>query len=176
MRVVQDAPGVGRDSSWFRFVDAGCCRRHAFSLITTGTDGQCAGPAACVSPNVLRTRTFAKAGEGRMFQPGLSSRSWSVGMLRRTYIGLTLGNTVQFGGSRCWQVVGIFDAGGSAVDLWRSGCDAKLLNEILKRPDNVFQSVTVPPRLSADFSAIQRRCQLRSAHERGRHEGDRLLR
>jgi putative ABC transport system permease protein len=37
--------------------------------------------------------------------------------------------------------VGVFDAGGSSFDseVW---CDGKLLNEILKRPDNVFQSVT----------------------------------
>jgi putative ABC transport system permease protein len=38
--------------------------------------------------------------------------------------------------------VGIFDAGGSSFDseVW---CDAKILNEVLKRPDNIFQSVTV---------------------------------
>jgi putative ABC transport system permease protein len=137
VRVVQDAPGVGRDSSG-PLVTQEVVGVMPFPLISTGTDANV--QVRGVSSNVLRIRTFAKVSEGRMFQPGLSEIV--VGRnASRTYIGLTLGNTVQFGGGR-WQVVGIFDAGGSAFDseIW---CDAKLLNEILKRPDNVFQSVTV---------------------------------
>jgi putative ABC transport system permease protein len=137
VRVVQDAPGVARDSSG-PLVTQEVVGVMPFPLISTGTDANV--QVRGVSSNVLRVRTFAKITEGRMFQPGLSEivvgRNSS-----RTYIGLTLGNTVQFGGGR-WQVVGIFDTGGSAFDseIW---CDAKLLNEILKRPDNIFQSVTV---------------------------------
>ena len=137
VRVVQDAPGVARDSSG-PLVTQEVVGVMPFPLITTGTDANV--QVRGVSSNVLRIRTFAKVSEGRMFQPGLSEIV--VGRnASRTYIGLTLGNTVQFGGGR-WQVVGIFDAGGSAFDseIW---CDAKLLNEILKRPDNIFQSVTV---------------------------------
>jgi putative ABC transport system permease protein len=137
VRVVQDAPGVGRDSSG-PLVTQEVVGVMPFPLISTGTDANV--QVRGVSSNVLRIRTFAKVTEGRMFQPGLSEIV--VGRnASRTYIGLTLGNTVQFGGGR-WQVVGIFDAGGSAFDseIW---CDAKLLNEILKRPDNIFQSVTV---------------------------------
>lgn len=53
---------------------------------------------------------------------------------------LAVGNTLDFGGGH-WKIVGIFDAGGSAFDseIW---CDAPVLNEVLKRPDNLFQSVT----------------------------------
>lgn len=137
VRVVQDAPGVARDSSG-PLVTQEVVGVMPFPLISTGTDANV--QVRGVSSNVLRIRTFAKVTEGRMFQPGLSEIV--VGRnASRTYIGLTIGNTVQFGGGR-WQVVGIFDAGGSAFDseIW---CDAKLLNEILKRPDNVFQSVTV---------------------------------
>jgi putative ABC transport system permease protein len=137
VRVVQDAPGVARDSSG-PLVTQEVVGVMPFPLITTGTDANV--QVRGVSSNVLRVRTFAKITEGRMFQPGLSEIV--VGRnASRTYIGLTLGNTVQFGGGR-WQVVGIFDTGGSAFDseIW---CDAKLLNEILKRPDNIFQSVTV---------------------------------
>jgi putative ABC transport system permease protein len=137
VRVVQDAPGVARDSSG-PLVTQEVVGVMPFPLISTGTDANV--QVRGVSSNVLRVRTFAKIAEGRMFQPGLSEIV--VGRnASRTYIGLTLGNTVQFGGGR-WQVVGIFDAGGSAFDseIW---CDAKLLNEILKRPDNIFQSVTV---------------------------------
>jgi putative ABC transport system permease protein len=137
VRVVQDAPGVARDSSG-PLVTQEVVGVMPFPLISTGTDANV--QVRGVSPNVLRVRTFARINEGRMFQPGLSEIV--VGRnASKTYIGLTLGNTVQFGGGR-WQVVGIFDAGGSAFDseIW---CDAKLLNEILKRPDNIFQSVTV---------------------------------
>jgi putative ABC transport system permease protein len=54
---------------------------------------------------------------------------------------LTLGNTVNFGGGH-WQVVGIFDAGGSSFDseVW---CDARVLDDVYKRPSNIFQSATV---------------------------------
>jgi putative ABC transport system permease protein len=137
VRVVQDAPGVARDSSG-PLVTQEVVGVMPFPLITTGTDANV--QVRGVSSNVLRIRTFAKIAEGRMFQPGLSEIV--VGRnASRTYSGLTLGNSVQFGGGH-WQVVGIFDAGGSAFDseIW---CDAKLLNEILKRPDNIFQSVTV---------------------------------
>jgi putative ABC transport system permease protein len=137
VRVVQDAPGVARDSSG-PLVTQEVVGVMPFPLITTGTDANV--QVRGVSSNVLRIRTFAKIAEGRMFHPGLSEIV--VGRnASRTYSGLTLGNSVQFGGGH-WQVVGIFDAGGSAFDseIW---CDAKLLNEILKRPDNIFQSVTV---------------------------------
>src|SRR5690349_8429368 len=137
VRVVQDAPGVARDSAG-PLVTPEVVGAMPFPLISTGTDANV--QVRGVSSNVLRVRTFAKIAEGRMFQPGLSEIV--VGRnASKTYIGLNVGNSVQFGGGR-WQVVGIFDAGGSAFDseIW---CDAKLLNEILKRPDNIFQSVTV---------------------------------
>ena len=137
VRVVQDEPGVARDASG-PLVTQEVVGVMPFPLISTGTDANV--QVRGVSSNVLRVRTFAKITEGRMFQPGLSEIV--VGKnASKSYVGLTVGNLVQFGGGR-WQVVGIFDAGGSAFDseIW---CDAKLLNEILKRPDNVFQSITV---------------------------------
>jgi putative ABC transport system permease protein len=137
VRVVQDEPGVARDASG-PLVTQEVVGVMPFPLISTGTDANV--QVRGVSSNVLRVRTFARISEGRMFQPGLSEIV--VGKnASKSYVGLSVGNTVQFGGGR-WQVVGIFDTGGSAFDseIW---CDAKLLNEILKRPDNVFQSITV---------------------------------
>src|SRR3981189_521271 len=75
-----------------------------------------------------------------MFEPGLSEMV--VGKnASKTYAGLTLDNIVKYDGGR-WKIVGVFDAGGSSFDseVW---CDAKILNEVLKRPNNVFQSATV---------------------------------
>ncbi|HTS69469.1 MAG TPA: ABC transporter permease, partial [Terriglobia bacterium] len=58
-----------------------------------------------------------------------------------SYSGLTLGNQVKFGGGE-WTIVGIFDAGGSSFDseVW---CDSRVLDDVYKRPTNIFQSATV---------------------------------
>lgn len=137
VRIIQDEPGVASDGSG-ALVTQEVVGVVPFPLISTGTDAnvQIRG----VSPNVFHIRTFARIIQGRMFQPGLAELV--VGKnASRTYGGLTAGNTVNFGGGR-WQVVGIFDAGGSSFDseVW---CDARILNEVLKRPDNIFQSATV---------------------------------
>ena len=137
VRIVQDAPGIARDAAG-PLVTQEVVGVVPFPLISTGTDANV--QVRGVSANVLQIRTFVKIAQGRMFQPGLSELI--VGKnASKTYSGLTLGNTVNFGGGR-WKIVGVFDAGGSAFDseVW---CDAKILNEVLKRPPTVFQSVTV---------------------------------
>ena len=137
VKVIQDAPGVARDASG-PLVTQEVVGVMPFPLISTGTDANV--QVRGVSPNVLSIRTFVKIAQGKMFQPGLSELI--VGKnASKTYAGLTLGNAVDFGGGR-WKIVGIFDAGGSSFDseVW---CDAKILNEVMKRPDNVFQSITV---------------------------------
>ena len=137
VRVAQDGPGVAHDANG-PLVTQEVVGVVPFPLISTGTDAnvQIRG----VSPNVLTIRNFAKIVEGRMFQPGLAELV--VGKnASRTYAGLTVGNSVNFGGGR-WQVVGVFDAGGSSFDseVW---CDAHILSQVLKRPDNIFQSATI---------------------------------
>jgi len=137
IRIVQDAPGVARDAEG-PLVTQEVVGVMPFPLISTSTDANV--QVRGVSPNVLRIRTFAKIVQGRMFQPGLAELVAGKNA-SRTYQGLTVGNTVDFGGGH-WKVVGIFDAGGSSFDseVW---CDAHILNEVLKRPDNIFQSSTV---------------------------------
>lgn len=137
VKIVQDAPGIARDAVG-PLITQEVVGVIPFPLITTGTDANV--QVRGVSPNVLRIRTFVKMAQGRMFQPGLSELV--VGKnAAHTYAGLKLGDSVAFGGGN-WKVVGIFDAGGSAFDseVW---CDSKILNDVLKRPDNIFQSVTV---------------------------------
>lgn len=137
VRIVQDAPGIARDASG-PLITQEVVGVVPFPLVSTGTDANV--QVRGVSPNVLSIRTFVRVSEGRMFEPGLSELI--VGRnASKSYTGLTLGNTVNFGGGR-WKVVGIFDAGGSAFDseVW---CDAHILAQVLKRPDNIFQSVTV---------------------------------
>jgi putative ABC transport system permease protein len=138
VKVVQDKPGVARDASGQPLVTQEVVGVIPIPLISTGTDANV--EVRGVSPNVLEIRRFVKIVQGRMFHSGLDELV--VGRnASKTYEGLTVGNTVNFGGGH-WKVVGMFDAGGSSFDseVW---CDARILNEVLKRPDNVFQSATV---------------------------------
>src|SRR6516164_3344183 len=137
IKIIADAPGIARDANG-PLLTQDVVGVFPFPLISTGTDANV--QVRGVSPNVLEIRRFAKIVEGRMFSSGVSELI--VGKnASRTYRGLTLGNRVNFSGGK-WTVVGIFDAGGSAFDseVW---CDAHILADILKRPNNIFQSVTV---------------------------------
>jgi putative ABC transport system permease protein len=137
IKVIADAPGIARDANG-PLLTQDVVGVIPFPLISTGTDANV--QVRGVSPNVLEIRKFAKIVQGRMFGSGVSELI--VGKnAARTYRGLTLGNQVNFAGGK-WTVVGIFDSGGSAFDseVW---CDAHILADILKRPNNIFQSVTV---------------------------------
>jgi putative ABC transport system permease protein len=137
VKIMQDAPGVARNSDG-PLVTSEVVVVAPFPLRSTGTDANV--QVRGVSSNVLTIRTNTKIVQGRMFRPGLSELV--VGKnANTTYSGLTVGNTVDFGGGH-WQIVGVFDAGGSAFDseVW---CDARVLDDVYKRPTNVFQSVTV---------------------------------
>jgi putative ABC transport system permease protein len=145
VKVVQDEPGVARDSSG-PLVTQEVVGVMPFPLISTGTDANV--QVRGVSANVLRIRKFVKIVQGKMFEPGLSELV--VGKnASKTYAGLTLGNTVRFGGGQ-WKVVGVFDAGGSSFDseVW---CDGKIFSDVLKRPENIFQSATVHLNSPEDF-------------------------
>jgi putative ABC transport system permease protein len=149
VRIIQDAPGIARNANG-PLVTQEVVGVMPFPLISTGTDAnvQIRG----VSPNVLDIRTFVKMAEGRMFQPGLFEVV--VGRnVPKTYAGLKLGNDVDFGGAH-WKVVGVFDAGGSAFDseVWS---DSRVFNDILKRPPNIFQSVTVHLDSPASFQQFK---------------------
>ncbi|MFZ0744391.1 MAG: ABC transporter permease [Terracidiphilus sp.] len=138
VKLVQDKPGVARDASGQPLVTQEVVGVVPIPLISTGTDANV--EVRGVSPNVLQIRKFVNVVQGRMFHSGLDELV--VGKnASKTYAGLTVGNTVDFGGGH-WKVVGVFDAGGSSFDseLW---CDSRILNEVLKRPENIYQSATV---------------------------------
>lgn len=150
VKIIKDAPGVARDTHGSPLVTQEVVGVMPFPLISNGADANT--QVRGVSPNVLEVRRTVKITQGRMLQPGLAELV--VGKnAATTYYGLALGpngakrpvplavgNTVDFGGGH-WTIAGIFDASGSAFDseVW---CDAPVLNEVLKRPDNLFQSVT----------------------------------
>ena len=137
VKIIQDAPGIARGADG-PLLTPEAVLMAPIPLRSTGTDANV--ELRGVAPNVFAIRGNVKITEGRMFRPGLSELV--VGKnARATYSGLTLGSTIALGSAR-WQVVGTFDAGGSAFDSEVWG-DAHLLNGAYKRPDTLSQSVTV---------------------------------
>jgi putative ABC transport system permease protein len=137
VKIIQDAPGIARGADG-PLMTPEAVLMAPIPLRSTGTDANV--ELRGVAPNVFAIRRNVKIIEGRMFRPGLSELI--VGKnAKATYSGLTLGSTIGLGSVR-WQVVGIFDAGGSAFDSEVWG-DAHLLNGAYKRPDTLSQSVTV---------------------------------
>jgi putative ABC transport system permease protein len=138
VKIIQDAPGIARGADG-PLLTAEAVLMAPIPLRSTGTDANV--ELRGVSPSVLAIRSNVKIIEGRMFRPGLSEIV--VGKnARATYTGLTLGSTIWLGSAR-WQVVGVFDAGGSAFDSEVWG-DAHLLNAAFPpRPETLSQSVTV---------------------------------
>jgi putative ABC transport system permease protein len=137
VKILQDATGVARAEGQ-PLVSPEVVLIAPFPLVTTGTDANV--QVRGISPKALAVRDQIKIAQGRMIQPGLYELI--IGRnVSHTYGGLSLGKSVKFGGAT-WQVVGVFDAGGSAFDseLW---CDAKLLKQAYHRPEDFNNSVTV---------------------------------
>jgi putative ABC transport system permease protein len=137
VKIIQDAPGIARGTDG-PLVTPESVLMAPIPLLSTGTDANV--ELRGVSPNVLEIRKQVKIVQGRMFKSGLAEVV--VGKnANTTYSGLTLGKTIKLG-SVPWQVVGVFDAGGSSFDseVW---ADAHLLTAAYNRPENSFQSVTV---------------------------------
>ena len=150
VKLVQDKPGVARDAAGQPLLTQEVVGVIPIPLISTGTDANV--EVRGVAPNVLQIRKFVKIVQGQMFHSGLDELV--VGKnASKTYEGLTVGNTVNFGGGH-WKVVGVFDAGGSSFDseVW---CDSRILNEVLKRPENIFQSATVHLTSPAAFDTFK---------------------
>jgi putative ABC transport system permease protein len=137
VKIIQDAPGIARGTNG-PLVTPEAVLMAPIPLISTGTDANV--ELRGVSPNVLEIRKQVKIVQGRMFQPGLAEVI--VGKnANTTYSGLKLGNSISLGKMR-WQVVGVFDAGGSSFDSEVWG-DSHLLTAAYDRPDTFFQSATV---------------------------------
>jgi putative ABC transport system permease protein len=137
INVLQDKPGIARDNGKPE-VSPEVVVIAAFPMISTGTDANV--QVRGLSEEVLKVRKNVHMIEGRFFQPGLAELV--IGRnVPSTYQGLELGRQVSFGGGT-WNIVGVFDAGGSAFDseIW---VDSRVLNQVYKRPDNLFQDATV---------------------------------
>ncbi len=147
--VIESAPGVAHGPGG-PLVSAEVVVIAGFTLKKTGTiaNAQIRG----VSPSALAVRDGVRVVRGRFLTPGLNELV--VGRnAARSYAGLDLGSSVAFGGGQ-WRVVGIFDTGGSAFDseIW---ADANVVSQVYKRPQNIFQSVTVRLESEASFATFK---------------------
>jgi putative ABC transport system permease protein len=137
-RIVADAPGVARDRWGSPLVSAEVVAIGPFRHRASASEAL--AQVRGVSEQALRVRDNLRISEGRFLRPGLAELV--VGKKAAAmYEGFSLGESPRFGG-RTWKVVGILDASGSAFDseVW---ADARVLNQTFKRPEHIFQSVTV---------------------------------
>lgn len=133
-RLISEAPGIetgphGAKASPELFVIIG------HPLRRSGSDANV--PLRGLTPVALEVRPAIAFVEGRMFRPGTTEIV--VGRAAsQQFSGLSIGSTVRSGENN-WQVVGIFDAGGSVAEseLW---CDDKVLQSAYRR-GNSYQSV-----------------------------------
>lgn len=149
VRVIEDAPGVGRAANG-SLASAEVVVVATFPLKEENTPAN--AQVRGVSPNILEVRDNVRVVSGRFFESGRNELV--VGRnVAASYAGFELGSAVEFGGGT-WTVVGVFDAGGSAFDseVW---CDARVLNQVYLRPPNVFQSVTARLASAGDFQQFK---------------------
>jgi putative ABC transport system permease protein len=135
-RIIEDKPGVARDAQGpLGSPELLVIVNHP--LQRSGTDANV--PLRGVEPGAFRVHRNLRIVEGRAFEPGrneiIVGRAAS-----RQFVGLDVGAQVKWG-ENVWQVVGIFETGGSAAEseLW---CDAKVLQPAYRR-GNSYQSVYV---------------------------------
>jgi putative ABC transport system permease protein len=151
LRVIEDAPEVAKDAGG-PLVSAEVVVVANLPLRMSGTDAnvQMRG----VSPRALLVHPSVRLTEGRFLQPGLNELV--VGRnAHASYANLDVGRSVLLAGSQ-WEVVGLFDAGGSSFDseVWTS---ADLLNQAYQRPAGIHQSVSARLVSEDALAALQAR-------------------
>lgn len=103
-----------------------------------------------VTPMAFTMRPYVQLIEGRMFRPGLNEVIVAR-RIRDRFVNTGLGDTFQFG-SQKYNVVGVFDAKGTAFDseMW---CDADFLGQARKR--DAYSSVILRPVDRSAFESIE---------------------
>lgn len=99
----------------------------------------------------FKVRDNFKIAEGRNFEPG--KNELIVGRAaQKQFNNLTLGSSITFG-QTTWQVVGVFETGGSLAEseLW---CDAKILQAIYRR-GNSYQAIRAKLENAKAFATLK---------------------
>lgn len=134
--LIENAPGVLKDG------DEALLSAELYVIVdmtmrNTGTGANV--PFRGVQPHAFDVRRDVELVDGRMFEQG--KNELIVGRAaQQQFVGLDVGSAIQFG-QNTWQVVGMFEAGGSVSEseLWT---DVRVLQNAYRR-GNSFQSVRV---------------------------------
>jgi putative ABC transport system permease protein len=102
-----------------------------------------------VTPAAFEMRPYVKIIEGRMFRPG-TNEIIVARRIRDRFVNASIGDSFQFGPQQ-WNVVGVFDAQGTAFDseIW---ADVVYLGAARKR--DAYSSILVQPADSAAMASI----------------------
>ncbi len=134
-RIIQDAPGIARDSSGAPLTSPELFVVVDHPLKRSGSPGNV--PLRGITEQAFKVHDHLKIVDGRNLEFGkneiIAGRAAS-----RQFVGLTVGTGLKWGEST-WTLVGIFEDGGavSESELW---CDVKVLQPAYRR-GNSYQSV-----------------------------------
>src|SRR5438874_3906662 len=134
-RIIQDAPGIARDSSGAPITSPELFVVVDHPLKRSGSAANV--PLRGITPEAFKVHDRLKIVEGRNLEFGkneiIAGRAAS-----RQFVGLNVGTALKWGEST-WTLVGIFDDHGSVSEseLW---CDVKVLQPAYRR-GNSYQSV-----------------------------------
>jgi putative ABC transport system permease protein len=134
-RIIQDAPGIARDSSGAPLTSPELFVVVDHPLKRSGSPGNV--PLRGITEQAFKVHDHLKIVDGRNLEFGkneiIAGRAAS-----RQFVGLTVGTVLKWGEST-WTLVGIFEDGGavSESELW---CDVKVLQPAYRR-GNSYQSV-----------------------------------
>ena len=149
VRVIQDAPGVARDSSGTPLTSPELFVVVDHPLKRSGSPANV--PLRGITPEAFKVHDRVKIVQGRNLEFGkneiIAGRAAS-----RQFVGLEPGTTLKWGEST-WTLVGIFEDGGSASEseLW---CDVKVLQPAYRR-GNSYQSVYAKLAEPSAFEALK---------------------
>ena len=135
VRIIQDAPGIARDSAGAPMMSPELFVVVDHPLKRSGSAANV--PLRGVSPEAFKVHERLKIIDGRNLQFG-KNEIIAGRAAAQQFQNLTVGTTLKWGEST-WTLVGIFDDGGSVSEseLW---CDVKVLQPAYRR-GNSYQSV-----------------------------------
>jgi putative ABC transport system permease protein len=135
VRVIQDAPGIARDSSGAPMTSPELFVVVDHPLKRSGSAANV--PLRGVSPEAFKVHSRLKIVDGRNIEFGKNEIIAGKAAANQ-FVNLNVGTTLKWGEST-WTLVGIFEDGGSVSEseLW---CDVKVLQPAYRR-GNSYQSV-----------------------------------
>ena len=135
VRVIQDAPGIARDSAGAPMTSPELFVVVDHPLKRSGSAANV--PLRGVSPEAFQVHSRLKIVQGRNIEFG-KNEIIAGSAAARQFVNLNVGTTLKWG-ENTWTLVGIFEEGGavSESELW---CDVKVLQPAYRR-GNSYQSV-----------------------------------